>query len=78
MLNKYFLVYIAENTFIFALEKKSKQEYRTTHLRVKLNKKIAACFSRPTPNFSDLEMKVVGNNNCPIFQNVSMKLPKNQ
>ena len=44
MLIKYFIAQIAENTFILHLKKKkkkkeegSKQEYRTTFLRVKLN-----------------------------------------
>ena len=36
MLNKYFTIQIAENTFILHRKKKSKQEYRSTLLRVKL------------------------------------------
>ena len=63
MLNKYFIAQITENTTPtpFNTGKKSKQEYRTTLLRMKLNWKLASCFYKPAPIFFDAEMNVLGN-----------------
>ena len=68
MLNKYFIAQVAENTFSLHRKKKSKQEYRTTHLRVNLKQKISACFSKPSPILSDAEMKILGNSIVRFFK----------
>ena len=67
MLNKYFIVQIAENTFILPGKevKKGILDYPSpgeTEI-----KKIGACFSKPTPIFSDVQMKVVGNSIVRFF-----------
>ena len=70
MLNKYFIVQIAENTFILHW---NKNQNRTTGLpgpspgEIEV-KKIVVCFAKPTPVFSDVEMKVAGNSIVGIFR----------
>ena len=60
MLNNYFIAQIAENIFISHWEKKPKQENWTAPLQV-VKLKISLVFSfKPTPIFSDTEIKVVG------------------
>ena len=66
--NKYFIVQIAENTFILHCKRSQNRTTRLPISRWNWNKKIAACFSKPTPIFSDVEMKVVGNSIVRFFK----------
>ena len=74
MLNKNFIAQMAENTFILHWKKKSKQEYWTTLLQVKLNKKLAACFFQAHTYHFRRNNESCWEQHWPIFQNMSYEI----
>ena len=69
MLSKYFIVQIAENpSYCIGKEVKTGIPDNPSPDEIEIKKKIATCFSKPTPIFTDLEMKVSGNSTVRFFK----------